>query len=146
MGNNDIQTYANKKRKARMNRNELRIGNYFKKIDRGRKVHIPIEPVLKVITIGFSFIDAIPYDRIPGQTFVWDKVHVSDIAPVPLTKEWLLKLGFEFWENEEYWVKHGFPCISFNKRIWLIGDHKIEINYVHELQNLYFVLMNKELA
>ena len=75
--------------------------------------------------------------------------------PIPLTEEWLIKFGF---------VKYGtlhdsYKLNPFIVELGILGNHytfrKImnreesillkEIKYVHQLQNLYFALTNKEL-
>jgi len=79
-------------------------------------------------------------------------ISTSTYYPIPLTEEWLLKFGF---------VKIGTYRIEFVKyskykdfeiEVSLyINDGKIvtgqdfEINYVHQLQNLYFALTGEEL-
>lgn len=72
--------------------------------------------------------------------------------PIPLTEEWLLKMGFiDCYKNEKE------PRISldrYNDSIWncyLINGDKKEgilrkIKYVHQLQNLYYALTNTELT
>jgi hypothetical protein len=77
------------------------------------------------------------------------------IHPIPLTEEWLLKFGFEFIEGEP------IGDMSFNDN-WTLGKFKINVwgngwlfywddkwdnklQYVHQLQNLYFTLTGKEL-
>jgi len=80
-------------------------------------------------------------------------------TPIPLTEEWLLKFGFEeddslidppdtpngnFWSD---WVKESviismpFFEFSYNEL-----QDKIEIKYVHQLQNLYHALTGQELT
>jgi len=76
------------------------------------------------------------------------------VEGIPLTKEWLLKFGFEYIEigeevHEQKW------CIGGNEFIWgptsennfyhdfLNGG---EVKYVHQLQNLYKALTNEELT
>jgi len=82
------------------------------------------------------------------------KIHLFDalngLEPIPLTKEWLLKFGFVNTEAEENIF--GFKLNSF----WFINEWHIrnkfgaiildiEIEYVHQLQNLYFALTGTEL-
>jgi hypothetical protein len=90
------------------------------------------------------------------------------IKPIPLTEEWLLKFGFK--EVKRY--THDFDEIIYGKSIIVgnenhsemliismpfkacfIGDYlsdeeytlNIDINNVHQLQNIYFALTNQEL-
>ncbi|MGK6342897.1 hypothetical protein ACMGDK_11695 [Chryseobacterium sp. DT-3] len=71
------------------------------------------------------------------------EAHVSYYKSIPLTEKWLLKFGFE---NE-------IPLHWFNKVI--INNYKggfiekmygTQIQYVHQLQNLYFALTGEELT
>ena len=68
-----------------------------------------------------------------------------NLQGIPLTEEWLLKLGFE----------HGEKIAAHNRFVWykdhigisgMLGVVKpIECKYVHQLQNLYFALTGEEL-
>lgn len=82
------------------------------------------------------------------------KVNQNIIEPIPLTEEWLLKFGFSKKENKEYWFKED-SMIRFalldNVLHCSIGDDEYGIlynrlKYVHQLQNLFFALTNKELT
>lgn len=77
---------------------------------------------------------------------------LRDIEPISLTEEWLLKFGFEnIGVNFQYngisiWFSSYSKC--FQLRYCLIGSYferKINIEHVHQLQNLYFTLTGKEL-
>lgn len=71
--------------------------------------------------------------------------------PIPLTEEWLLK--FEFWTSD--WDVHSTlrkqvldSSLVYDKdnKTFDLGDLlNIKIEYVHQLQNLYFVLTGEEL-
>ena len=76
---------------------------------------------------------------------------VSQYEPIPLTDEWLLK--FEFWTSD--WDVHSTlrkqvldSSLVYDKdnKTFDLGDLlNIKIEYVHQLQNLYFVLTGEEL-
>ena len=76
---------------------------------------------------------------------------VSQYEPIPLTEEWLLK--FEFWTSD--WDVHSTlrkqvldSSLVYDKdnKTFDLGDLlNIKIEYVHQLQNLYFVLTGEEL-
>jgi hypothetical protein len=70
--------------------------------------------------------------------------------PIPITEEWLIKFGFE---KNSYWFKDDnmlrFGLID-NKLHCSIGNDENgflynRINYIHQLQNLYFALTGQEL-
>ena len=69
-----------------------------------------------------------------------------------LNEEWLLELGFKkagynnqdklvfSIDNGEVWVLQNIVTKKFN-----ISEYKLDIKYVHQLQNLFFALTGKEL-
>ena len=74
-----------------------------------------------------------------------------DWKPLPITKEILLRCGFKEYELEceldGLSIKTGeYEEIEFNSVLfcWVNGAKK-PIKYVHQLQNLYFALTQKEL-
>jgi hypothetical protein len=74
---------------------------------------------------------------------------ISQYEPIPLTEEWLLKFGgtyksYGYGDNEwKSWNINGFPFRQNGNGItFTLGDN--DIDYVHELQNLFYVL-KKEL-
>jgi len=111
--------------------NELRIGNY---IQDARNRPQKITPSLMMAIIETT---------------------ISLIQPIPLTDEWLKKFGFEIcreiggweakmngvflWRGEDwnYWT-YSTVDVSCN-------EIDIVLKYVHQLQNLYFVLKENEL-
>lgn len=83
-----------------------------------------------------------------------DKDEIINTEPIPLTKHWLDRFGFEEINNGIGWdeltnsvlklVKvptNNSEIISYN----YATDKYTFIKYVHQLQNLYFALTNTEL-
>jgi hypothetical protein len=84
-------------------------------------------------------------------------VRYADLRPIPLTEEWLLRFGFVK-QQDHIWT---FPTnsslrlwgFSWNVQQWSynrMGDGwddiiSPNIEYVHQLQNLYFALIGEEL-
>jgi hypothetical protein len=88
---------------------------------------------------------------------------LDDVNPIPLTEEWLLKFGFS---DKEY--KNGFIGIDFiggnmimdfaltkplikgewqTCYVYELSDYRfVKVNYLHQLQNLFFALTNQELT
>jgi len=79
----------------------------------------------------------------------------SDIAPIPLTVDVLLKVGAKHISDTEYiFSKVGEKepdfyilkemntfCLSTAEG----GKHSIAVEYLHQLQNLYYVLTGRDL-
>ena len=100
-----------------MKASELRIGNWVLSCSGG------IETKVGMIAVGID----IPF------------------KPIPLTEEWLLKFGFEITDN--FQTKDRFQTHKQDGIIWFeYGYIVVELNYVHQLQNLYFALTNEELT
>jgi len=76
-----------------------------------------------------------------------------DLFPIPLTEEWLVKFGFVYdadsltfdyeYNHFVFYLERDFKDIetfSFDSSFT-----ETKVKYVHQLQNLYFALTNKEL-
>lgn len=113
-----------------MNANELRIGNLA--IQNGNGVR-------KIYSI-----ESFPVGKINND-------EESFYSPIPLTEEWFIKMGFEKHDTNPYWFRFGQICVSVLGVVEVISwDMKkvkldIEINFVHDLQNLIKSLTGKEL-
>lgn len=75
---------------------------------------------------------------------------ISQHEPIPLTEEWLLKFGFDIKDKDRLdWVKGAFNLERSNedndKFCFEVYSHYIPLDYVHQLQNLYFALTGEEL-
>jgi hypothetical protein len=86
--------------------------------------------------------------------------YTTPFDPIPLTEEWLLKLGFKqcgyemlSWKHETLlpsfnldginWADFDEPDYQFLN--YKVADEILRIDYVHQLQNLYFALTSEEL-
>lgn len=79
------------------------------------------------------------------------------VEPIPLTEEWLTKAGFKPWGTYDYLWKKGrnHACTIIQEEEFKGGKEWFElrgvknghviIEYVHQLQNLYFALTREEL-
>ena len=75
--------------------------------------------------------------------------------PIPLTEEWLVRLGFERKEDHApaigvfHWYENTLVTLNWvsHEKCWVELDDvdSITIKYVHQLQNLYFAITGKEL-
>jgi len=69
--------------------------------------------------------------------------NLEDYRPIPLAKEWLLRLGFTQSYEHDYYELNDF--ILDNEFILCDIDIRVQTLYVHQLQNLYFALTGLEL-
>lgn len=71
--------------------------------------------------------------------------------PIPLTKYWLTKLGFDR-KGSSFWYKGYDYTIDTSGGIFIVHSdyvsvaYGIEVKYVHQLQNLFFALTGEELT
>lgn len=132
-----------------MNANELRIGNLFDLPVRCKNE--VAEYLEKQLDTEYFPVCAIEKDQL--RLFIDEELefYYSDLIPIPLTEEWLLKFGFIWSESHGLWIlkssgsfnlceNSGYYKLSFYNN--LIGE---QFNSVHQLQNLYFALTEKEL-
>jgi hypothetical protein len=77
---------------------------------------------------------------------------IKTSSPIPLTEDWLVRFGFEKIEEEEFEIELLSNRISVNISHWtyqigysIYWTNEIEIQHVHQLQNLYFALTGEEL-
>lgn len=117
--------------------NELRLGNYF-------QTNI-------IQQVGIEHLEFL----------LNDKLNHSVMKPIPLTEEWLVKLGFKSDYNQK-WSKNYTPLGEYFIQSIYFNDGKLateiyddwgsfyhigsKIKHVHQLQNLYFALTGEELT
>ena len=65
--------------------------------------------------------------------------------PIPLTEEWLLRFAFDNLGDYGFGIGEFHIINRVGKWGFPINDKIVFINYVHQLQNLYFSLTQKEL-
>ncbi len=109
---------------------DLRIGNYVSGM-------FEIE---KIEGIYESFANTDGANHIP----------LRNLKPIPITEEWLLKLGFERGENHHFITyKRGeielLDNIGQFFRVYYSKTHLMDIKYIHELQNLFYCITGNEL-
>lgn len=126
-----------------LKRQELRLGNL---IEHGGEVY----------SISAYSDDMVSLDNENTTGFT----AIKNIKPIPLTEDWLGKFGFEnggydllFWEKGNIEIcgsyidgNGGFAWNWYDSNL-LDGKHnQIEVQYVHQLQNLVFALTGEELS
>jgi len=129
-----------------MKANELRIGNLVNCTNHKHIQFFEIE-----MFYGLSdFKPKLEYEDLT--------ISFHTCKPIPLTEEWLLKFGFENNSFDNFCYLHFNPrmairFLNFNSaECEIIQDDKYisfkwkHIEYVHQLQNLYFALTGKDLS
>jgi len=127
---------------------DLRVGNY---------IQTDYEGLLEVVNInneGFDFVDC----RKPTYRALGRYEIEPQIKPIPLTEEWLLKIGGKPLTNG-YWISVSNLKAELHFELFKNTDEIVttlksqfcdlildRIYYVHQLQNLYFALTNEELT
>lgn len=64
--------------------------------------------------------------------------------PIPLTEEWLLKFGFRS-DGGDLFEKSDIALFFSLDKFYKLDGFDLSVKYVHQLQNLYFALIGKEL-
>ena len=84
---------------------------------------------------------------------VWE-VYEKDLKPIALDKEMLLKLGYKVYVSDNGWDRYSKKGIDFHLSPLISGGYipSFHINgeyhivkYLHQLQNLFYALTQKEL-
>lgn len=118
--------------------------NYFYKLDNSKEVKVIWKKYDKanILEIGVEYPTAI--------------VDLDRLIGIPITKEWLIKFGFieTNYDKDNTWLnlKYRFlnfasdQSVNFEKVYLIVNRMEIICSYVHELQNLYFAMTQRELT
>lgn len=90
---------------------------------------------------------------IKRETLTEERVPITLIQPIPLTEEWLLKLGFEKigsnFEIRNFSIWYSYYSKLYRLRFFLRGNDIelfVNLQHIHQLQNLYFAITGEELT
>lgn len=129
-----------------VNVNELRLGNY---VLLDGKYFGKVEAIEKDIVRTYNRFARLVGNRVGGDEWNPDNAFVT---PIPLTPEILEKCGFVYWPiaiPKPYWkTNNGFPLYAVNDYFMvreLSHTNLGKVKDLHQLQNLYAVLMGQEL-
>lgn len=127
-----------------MRENQLRIGNFF------------ISPITKdeVLTVtGIRHTNTYGYMiYYTSESGVSSLEHADLLFPIPITEEWILRLGFESYLSKNLYF-NNLHCIELIGTVFYFKPFctidaycYIEIKSVDQLQNFYFALTGEELT
>ena len=136
--------------------NELRVGNLVNTISRKGEVHLPNSTVFSVQEIGFDCI-LCNINKIPSQERTLPVFAVRDLCPIDLTEEWFRKCGGRIGGEQVLFIpmpkikaELHFEMKPYGNVVVIKSDFgelvPEDIEYVHQLQNLYFALTGEELT
>ena len=115
-----------------MKANEVRLNNYVIYDNEVYQIDTIAEvfPTLNTDKFGIGVVD-------------W-----NNIKPIPLTEEWLIKFGFEVYEfdHKENQYRINDRLLVVRNNVFYDYGSRVELKYVHQLQNLFFALTQKELT
>ena len=126
-----------------MNAEELRIGNLIKApiLINGKTV------IQEVVSIGVKYAQL---KNLPDGFA--EHIKYDEIEPIPLTEEWLLKMGFEKVADNCWMISNDGVATyidlfhgAFQYYLDYEMDASVILNSVHELQNLIYALTKEEL-
>jgi hypothetical protein len=131
------------------------VGNYIINIQETEINHYKLLDIMKASELRIG--NLVKYKHLSESSSIsaFDISQISDdnsnVEPIRLTEEWLLKFGFKKdLENDLYLESTSTSFFVWqNKRVELL-DNKNNIcishcKYVHQLQNLYLALTGEEL-
>lgn len=117
-----------------MKKDELRIGNLL----------LSNNKIIKVL--GLLKDEKIQYYY--HKRFLYE-TDIKEFKPIPLTEEWLIRFGFviEWYDEGAYYSKKGEYDFDLDGHFdyHRTDGSQIKMEYVHQLQNLYFALTGDEL-
>jgi hypothetical protein len=127
-----------------MEANELRIGNY---------VNVPREDQSPFKIDGFDFLNSdggkieseVKIDGKKLHPLTW---YLSDLSPIELTEEWLLKMEFSWKNIPERYMLGSWSTLRVCRDLTIEykDSYLVNVKFVHQLQNLYFALTGEELT
>lgn len=116
-----------------MEAKQLMVGNYLERYNKVTGVKDIIKVGGDTPFLAFEFMTTLQFN------------------PIPLTEEWLLNFGFRKREGQTYYhLKFDKTWVSLDSILvkWYGNDVGgiTMIDYVHQLQNLFFALEGEELS
>lgn len=124
---------------------ELRIGNLFDTVNHGNGITSPNKQPMWIQAIELHSVELCHLKDSIHNTRRFLKKPLNDIIPIPITEEWLVKFAFIDFEKQSfsYYVENNGEIVFKKSGLDILYDYPIQ--YVHQLQNLFFSLSGEEL-
>lgn len=106
-----------------MKASDLRTGNYYSQFG---YIKMATWPVIRDLVVA-------------TEEQLWCK-------PIPLTEEWLLKFIWQLESKNKFHINSYFSLDVYGHLYYQNDYTGLNINYVHQLQNLYYALTGQELT
>lgn len=129
-----------------MEAKELRIGNLVSYQNQNLKIY----SIDATATLSESWV---MYFYVLSDGIMEKPIHTDStkLLPILLTDEWILSLGFE--NSGDFFILNDIRIYKFHPKFesdtyifdFGMSNSYLELDYVHELQNLYFTLTGEEL-
>ena len=129
-----------------INTNELMRGNYLQykidsnylqyKIDSIKEYKICRVSEIKLIEVRVEFV----------KDNIFKTVFEEELEPIPITEEILKKCGFRTFDG--YYINEDNVIVSSINGSWYLSIAStviIKLTYLHQLQNLYLLIVGKQL-
>lgn len=118
-----------------MKASELRLGNYVSYAETGTQ--------FRVVEIALGGLEVHS-----DEEMTW--IEIEEFEGIPLTEEWLLKFGFKKsrlgYDLDEFSLYHNHSgALPIYGPYWKEWEAGYNIQYVHQLQNIYFAMTGREL-
>ena len=122
---------------------ELRIGNYLRYTDT-KEIGFVVSINYDDESMKDNFIGIDKRETCEGINFLTES-RISNFEPILITPELIQKCGFTHLVNRDVYILNGF-CFEFREGEPILLNRRLDnLKYLHQLQNLYFVLMEEEL-
>ena len=125
---------------------ELRIGNYFYLMEKVDEIKVPVHFIQQVVTLGLLKVEFVNAGDNPAMQEKLFETTYFDMSPIPSTEQWLLDFGFVRKSDHHALGKFkvdfsSMGVVRYHSKIGIVY-----LDYVHQLQNLYNPLTQKELT
>ena len=74
-----------------------------------------------------------------------DEIPLDEVKPIILTEQWMINLGFTKFSKITFELNGIRIGINGDSFLFLCNQKWVHVFYVHQIQNIYFILTGEEL-